>query len=475
VRRTLLILIAALLSNARVLSTQTSPERALVEDAAKALGGRERILSVRTILIQGEGVTRVLGQDLRPEAIDRGFRITGYRRALDLQGKRFCFDQTQTPDFPYFNGQDSVRIATKFHLTGPATSTDLARHPFLIIRAALDPATPLTSLRSKNGENLVDIALPQGPSFTLAVDSRTRLPSRIFSTTSDANLGDVVVETTFSDYQVVRGIKLPARLTTKTDKVVTEEIRITRQAIDDTTAFIDFPAPPPPQPPFVSPAGGRTFPPFFVPAEELAPGVWVLGRRMNSLLVEFKDHLMLVEAPNEFMTLAMIAKARVLRPGKPLTEVVNTHYHFDHSGGLRAAVSEGLRIIAHESLEAFVEDIVKRPHTIVPDALAKNPKPLDFRGVGDETTLTDGTMTVKLYAVEGNPHGENMIIVYLPKERILVEADMYAPILKTTTFAPNLLENIRRLRLDVDRLLPVHGYIVPFADFVRAAEATPKR
>ena len=68
------------------------------------------------------------------------------------------------------------------------------------------------------------------------------------------------------------------------------------------------------------------------------------------------DHLTLIEAPlSEARTLAVIARARELKPGTPLTQLVTTHHHFDHTAGLRAAIAEGLTIITHEGNRAFVD------------------------------------------------------------------------------------------------------------------------
>src|SRR5262249_52477221 len=139
-------------------------------------------------------------------------------------------------------------------------------------------------------------------------------------------------------------------------------------------------------------------PPPTVTAQELGKGVWLLaGQSHHSVLVEFADHLTLIEAPqHDVRTLAAIAQARGLRPGKPLTQVVNTHHHFDHSGGVRAAIAEGLAVITHKGNAAFVEQAAGRAHSIVPDALAKGPKPVKVVAVDEELVLKDASMTVNL-------------------------------------------------------------------------------
>src|SRR4029079_1267753 len=211
--------------------------------------------------------------------------------------------------------------------------------------------------------------------------------------------------------------KLPAKLTTKTDKYPTAAIRVSRQTIDGDVGDLSAPQAARSAPAIEGP------PPATVTAEELAKGVWFLaGQSHHSVLAEFGDHLVLIEAPqNDTRALAVIAKARELRPGKPITQVVNTHHHFDHSGGVRAAVSEGLAVLTHAQNVAFYKDAMTRAHTIVPDALAKNPKPLTIEGVDDEKTLQDSAMTMPLYHIEGSPHGDTLLMAYFPKQKLLVE------------------------------------------------------
>jgi glyoxylase-like metal-dependent hydrolase (beta-lactamase superfamily II) len=219
-----------------------------------------------------------------------------------------------------------------------------------------------------------------------------------------------------------------------------------------------------------------------VTAEEVAAGIWYLtGQSHHSVLVEFADHLTLIEAPqHEARTLAVIGKARELRPEKPLRQVINTHHHFDHSAGIRAAVSEGLAVITHDFNGPFFEAMVARPHTVVLDALARNPKPLAVETVGEKKVLSDGKRSLEIYPVSDSPHCGSMLMVYFPAERILAQVDAFsppapnAPTPPAFPFAANLLENVEKRGLRVERLLPLHGRSVPFRDLVAVVRAAPR-
>jgi glyoxylase-like metal-dependent hydrolase (beta-lactamase superfamily II) len=457
-----------------------SPEQQIVEDAAEALGGRDRILAIRTLTIEGEGTNGNLGQDMTPEASSQTFTITAYRRLIDVAGERFRVEQTRTPNFDYFQGPAPQRqvfgldgeVAYTIAANGNATRAaapvardrraELLHHPLTIVRAALAPGATLGNARTFDGEHVVSITTADRRPFTLATAVDTNLPSRVTSMAYNANMGDVAIETRFAEFQDVQGVKLPTVLTVKTDQHTTATLRVTRQGVDADLGDVTAPA-------AAASAAAAAGPPApNVVVEEVAPGVWLLaGQSHHSALIEFADHLKLIEAPqSEARTLAVIAKARELRPSKPLTHVVNTHHHFDHSAGIRAAVSEGLTIVTHQANAPYFLEAAKRSHALQPDALAKNPKPVKVETVGDGVVYKDEAMTMTLYHVEGSGHGDAILMAYLPRERLVLEVDVYTPGGAVQPYAANFLENIRKRNLRVDRIVPLHGRIATYEELV---------
>jgi len=189
------------------------------------------------------------------------------------------------------------------------------------------------------------------------------------------------------------------------------------------------------------------------------------------------DHLIVVESPlDDERLLALLAEIHKLA-SKPIRYLVVSHHHFDHSGGVRPFAGEGVTLVTHDLAKTYFEKVVAAPATVSPDHLAKSgKKAAAVEGVRDQRSLTDGTRTVEVRHIAGSLHADDLLMVYLPKEKFLIEADAYTPPAPNATpmtppsaFTVNLVENIMKQGLAVDQILPLHGRMVPVAELQKAA------
>lgn len=475
-----LTLIAALAACSR-----GTPEQQFINDAVTSIGGRARVEAVKTLTLEGEGVNYNLGQDMKPEAATQQFAVSGYKRQFDLANRRQRVEQTRTPKFAYFQGpQPQTQIqgldgAVAFNVNAQGQTSRLAalgetdrvaehyHHPLTLLRAALDPQSTVANVRLAGGARQAELTTAAGPVLTLTVDA-AGLPLSISSKAYHPNLGDVVMTTTFGAYDDVGGLRLPNEFTSNVDDFTTAEYRIVQQSLDGEVGDLAAPA---------AVAGARPAPAAAnVTAEPVGKGVWLMGGGSHhSALIEFADHLMLIDAPqSEARTLAVIAKAKETVPNKPLTQLVTTHHHFDHTAGLRAAIAEGMNVITHSGNREWVERMAGRPHTLQPDTLARNATRLVVETVDADKEYSDPSMTVQLFHVDGNPHSDTMLMAYVPRERVLIQVDAYSPGAGPHLYAANLLENIQTRKLRVDKIVPLHGAVGPMAELVKAVEAISK-
>jgi glyoxylase-like metal-dependent hydrolase (beta-lactamase superfamily II) len=206
--------------------------------------------------------------------------------------------------------------------------------------------------------------------------------------------------------------------------------------------------------------------PIEVVSTPLAAGVYYFtGGTHHSVVIEQTDHVVVVEAPqHEARSLAVIAKVKELIPNKPIKYLINTHAHFDHAGGLRTYVDEGATIVTHATNLPYYEQVWAAQRIINPDHLAQSKKTAVFETFSDKYVLTDGKRPIDIYPLVGSGHNDAFAFVYLPKEKILTEADAYTPAAAdappATTVNPysaNLYDNIQKLKLDVDKIAALHG------------------
>ncbi len=446
-----------------------SSELTVVNDAAAALGGATRVQAVHTLVMEGAGTNPNVGQNRNPDDPLPDWKVTDYRKTIDLANGRMRIEQHRQAQFAFSMANDVRQnlyldgdIAYNVSPEGKATraSESVARDrriemlstPVSSIRAALDPMAKLSHLRKEGNLQVIDLITAKGDAVTLTYNAATRLPASIRWLSASDNLGDIHNETLFQTYETIGGLQLPRHYLTKIDfrNYVTADIRVSKNTVDSDAGNLAAPA-------AVRAAAPPPAPTFTVNPVHVAEGVWWLQSSGNhsSAMYEFADHLTMFEAPSsEAQAHALLAAARAAVPSKPVTEIIISHHHFDHTGGLRAVVAEGITIISHKDNEQFYRELVARKATFHPDALAKHPMPLKFRGVGESAVLKDNSMEVDLYQLKDNIHSGLMLVAWVPRYKFLSQSDMFDAYWYRYLWTDNYFENLERLHLHFDKDLP---------------------
>jgi glyoxylase-like metal-dependent hydrolase (beta-lactamase superfamily II) len=478
-----------------------TPERQLVTRAADALGGRERLMGLKTLQIVGYGELAYFngGGNITgdPGAPQKWQKVLDYTRTIDLEHWRTRVQQRLKMDFVFasnvgqlglnrsndtLDGDIAYSIGGGFLAAPSATPPrpqpsgaaaarqrrmELLAHPVTIVRVALDPATRLSNLRRQGDLQLVDVTVRQGDTLTLAVNRTTFLPAWVSYVGPNVNLGDLTYRTAFAGYVPEKGIQLPMGLATTIDfrNIVQSKLYVDRNVVDGP--IDDLSAPESVRQPAAQGAGGGAA--AGLKPMKVADHVWFLN---GNTFFEFDDHLTMVEANRTDAALRPILDAaNALVPGKRVTQVIQTHHHFDHSAGLRAAVAEGLTVISRRGNEGIFREMVARPARLFPDALGRNPKPLKFIPVDDHLELKDSTNEIDIYHIVGNYHMADGVIVHVPASNILVEADLTTQEWDFNWWGDSLMNNIEHRQLKVDTNLAVHAQKpYPLAEVVTAIE-----
>ena len=207
-----------------------------------------------------------------------------------------------------------------------------------------------------------------------------------------------------------------------------------------------------------------------VETEELAPGVHhVRGASHHSLVVEQEGGVVVAEAPmHELRSGAVIEWIENTFPGKPVTHVIATHHHTDHTAGLRAYVGGGATAVVHEAAESFFTDIFDRPSALRPDALHDNPATANIETMPAEGsyTIADANLSVEIFPVP-NDHSADMVMIHVPAAGVVFVSDIYSP----NPAAPAgpggqaVQAAIEAAGIDVSIIAGGHGAVIDYATF----------
>ena len=452
---------------------------AVLQRANMAMGGT----ALRSISYSGTGSGGTFGQAFVPGTAWPKITYSSFSRVADYENRAFREDAARSRSEPTGGGAiplmgtgeqrttGMLRGDWAWNMAGPAPVPapvaldgrihDLWTTPHGIIKAAL-ANQPTIAMRSEGGRSLsaVSFVVP-GRFRATALVNAAGLVEQIESVQPHPVSGDTASVISFSDYRNVAGVQFPMRIRQSMGGHPVLDLTI-QDVKPNAVAGFEVPA-------LVTGAAER------IVAERAADGVWFLaGGSHNSVAIEMEDHLMVVEAPlYDGRSAPMLAEAKRRGNSKPVRYVVNSHHHFDHSGGLRTAVAEGATLVTSEVARSYFEQTLANPNRIRPDAMERSGKGATVTGVTGKRVFTDGERVVEVHYITGSLHAQGFMMVHLPREKILIQADAYTPGAPNSP-APavpnalqmNLVQNIERLGLQVERILPLHGRMVPMSELL---------
>jgi glyoxylase-like metal-dependent hydrolase (beta-lactamase superfamily II) len=485
--------------------------RSVIDQMTEALGGRLALESAAAEVITATGWRRHPGWGTEPSKPEAAADFT-YTLVNDLSGARYQLALTgRTYLVPAALDYTEKGDGSAGHVTGvdfmfdprPVDTAIPAWRVAARVRH-FDMTSPLRLARKLTARG-ADVTLEDGevdgapvqvlvlrepgrPAARVHVDVSTGLPVRVTATEEHSPLGDTLVAVSFGDYRRGGTMLLPHQVTITVDGVPVHQETRASAAVIDTVDDTEFAVP------GGAPADGsaaqmafsqystewiltyvyagvpfyfdlQTAPVTLNPAE-LAPGVKiVLGPSHNTLVVEMPDYTLAVEAPlyDEY-TRAALGQVKDAFPGKPLTTVVATHFHYDHIGGIREfAADGGLTLYIGEPTVPFAEAIFAAPHTTDPDRYAARPRPVTVRPVTEPVILptADGG-ELRICRILSD-HADDMVIVYLSGPKIVFESDLWNPTpsmpepgAQRGRLATQLYQSITDLGLDVETVVGGH-------------------
>jgi glyoxylase-like metal-dependent hydrolase (beta-lactamase superfamily II) len=460
---------------------------ALIDSAIAANGGLQRLRAIDDLTIRYRG-RRWMAWQSETAAPPWNVQPTLNDLVVDIRNNRvFRHGVTRYPaDFAFTSTQilngangfffdptragagDAVR-----RVTGPPSSVGgaLRELPALELLQVRDRAESVRWVGEQTdaGRRLqgVSYAQPNGAVYTLWIDAADKRLARLEWLGDDAVEGDQLRSYDYSGYRVVNDIPVPSRLVERRNGNVVRDDSLAISINDHPSDAVFTP----PTVGYEEP--GPLPPPEREPVRKLAENVWLLqalpgGNRV--MFVAFRDYVMVIEAPTPQVAADSVLEAiKRTVPGKPVRYVSFSHHHDDHGGGLRPYIAQGVTVVTTPQTRAFVEKVASAKHLMRPDALSKAPRAPVIETFTKKRVFTDGEMTVELHDIGPTSHVNEIVLAYLPKERLVFQGDLLIIPPRGEADPANALtvefaKAVEKLGLDAQTIVGVHGRVGTASD-----------
>ena len=480
------------------------PAAPAIDKAFYGLGGRAAVSALTSVEITASGERLVALEGYAPEDDSNTISTFDSVTSSDLAAERLRIEYKRR--LLFFGVSNDYRVLINKDLgatdgiesafgapAGPLTSDRWAAtlrdqrlmNPHLILREVASGKLTATDggLTLRDGELRHRINVNDGVRpISLFVDRRTGELTDLATSENDWTTGDAVVEAHYAGWKTwdASGVLFPADVLIAVNNQPVHIERRTAVAVNGALDAALFAFPAGSNPTYVAADAARgarnsqfheTFAALgvpldglqtFVAPETLATGVYHLrGGSHNSLVVEQASGVVVVDAPlYEARAKAIFDWIAINIPNKPVTHLVLTHHHRDHTGAARTFVARGARVVVGAPAKPFFANAFRTSRTIEPDELSAAPRPatIDIVPVGGELTIPDATNPVRVITVPST-HAADLVVAYTPNQGVLFVTDIYSPGLPIVNpaGAREVLDVVVSRNLTVTKVAGGHG------------------
>ena len=456
------ILASAIVTLLAAVSASGQDAKTVIGNASQASG----VATLKTVQFSATGFDFALGQAANPTLPWPKFIEKSYTRAINFETSASRVDRVrlQGENPPRGGGQQPIVGDQPQSQTIIVTAETpwvqqleiwMMPHGFLRAAAKRNATLEAKTVGGKSYQ-VVSFTGDNKAKVSGYINAQNQV-ERVETLIDNPFFGDMPFEAAYSDYKDVGGAQFPMHIVVRQGGYPTFDLNVTDVKPNAAPAIQ--------APTGTGGAAGGGAAAAAAQSEKLGDGVYLITGGYTAIAIDFKDHITILEGgQSEARGLAVITEAKRLIPNKPIKYLVNTHSHVDHSSGLRPFVAEGTTILTYQLNKPYLEKVLSTPHTLNPDKAQQAGKKPIVEAVGEKRVLTDGTRVVELYHMQNFGHHDGMLMAYLPKEKVLLEADAWNPAPTATAtppsppspFTTSLVDNMQRLKLDVVRIVPVH-------------------
>jgi len=454
--------------------------RRVLDDGIEAMGGLDALRGVKDFTLKEKGKVYARYQSPSPEP---PFATGASEETLVVDNDRgLLFDELRGSNGGFNNWVTTIIKGTEGHTLDMWSRTDtpivnpslnnfrgqMRRMPVFVLLEGLDRASTLRwvgedQLEGKK-QRVISVIRPDNQQLSLYFDARTNLLSRYEYLYADPMAGDSVIAQSYPAYRAIGKLKVPTGRVLYNSGGVIQETDYTDVQINTHPAdnVFELPqgfeklasAPATPPPPAVT---------------KVADDVYVLeglnGGTHNTMFIAFNEYVLVIEAPEQIIygntSKQALAKIKETVPGKPIKYLVLTHHHLDHAGGFREYVAEGATIVTTPGNRNFFEQVAKVDSSLLPKTSGQRAMVIETVQ-NKKRVFEDDKHRVEFYDIGPNPHANEILVAYLPKEKILFQGDMLnaaangsIPIAQDVTLSFN--EKLQQLGLQINKIYGVHG------------------